>query len=64
MNTPFIIGFGYRVTGKTRRSHPRGYGLAVRLERLTANAKVGTVLSSITASSKTVESEGRQMKQC
>ncbi len=32
-------------------------------ERLTANAKVATVLGSIPASSDTVESEGRQMKQ-
>jgi hypothetical protein len=34
-----------------------------RLERLTANGKVTTVLGSIPASSDTVESEGRQMKQ-
>jgi hypothetical protein len=34
------------------------------LERLTANAEVTTVLGSIPASSNTVESEGRQMKQC
>jgi hypothetical protein len=34
------------------------------LERLTANALVATVLGSIPASSDTVESEGRQMKQC
>ena len=34
------------------------------LERLTANAKVATVLGPILASSDTVESEGRQMKQC
>ncbi len=34
------------------------------LERLTANAEVVTVLCSIPASSDTVESEGRQMKQC
>ncbi len=33
------------------------------LERLTANAKVATVLSSILASFDTEESEGRQMKQ-
>jgi hypothetical protein len=32
--------------------------------RLTANAEVATVLGSIPASSVTVESEGRQMKQC
>jgi hypothetical protein len=31
---------------------------------LTANAKVATVLSPTTASSDTLESEGRQMKQC
>jgi|LakMenE18May11ns_1017448.scaffolds.fasta_scaffold9309562_1 hypothetical protein len=33
------------------------------LERLTASAEVETVLGSIPASSDTVESEGRQMKQ-
>ncbi len=33
-------------------------------ERLTANAVVATFLGSIPASSDTVESEGRQMKQC
>ncbi len=36
----------------------------MRLERLTANAVVATVLGSTPASSDTVESEGRQMKQC
>jgi hypothetical protein len=35
-----------------------------KLERLTANAPVATVLGSIPASFGTVESEGRQMKQC
>ncbi len=34
------------------------------LERLTANAEVSAVLGSIPASSDTVESERRQMKQC
>jgi hypothetical protein len=38
--------------------------LAEWLERLTANAVVAIVLGSIPASSDTVESEGRQMKQC
>ncbi len=38
--------------------------LAEWLERLTANAEVATVLCSIPASSDTMESEGRQMKQC
>ncbi len=38
--------------------------LAEWLERLTANAKYATVLGSIPASSDTVESEWRQMKQC
>jgi hypothetical protein len=42
----------------------RGWDLAERLERLTANAEVVTVLGTIPASSDTVESEGRQMKQC
>jgi hypothetical protein len=41
-----------------------GWDLAQWLERLTANAEVATVLGSIPASSDTVESEGRQMKQC
>ncbi len=47
-----------------RSSRVWGWDLAERLERLTANAKVATVLGSIPASSGTVESEGRQMKQC
>ncbi len=34
------------------------------LERLTANAEVATVPGSIPAASDTVESKGRQMKQC
>ncbi len=38
--------------------------IAEWLERLTANAKVLTVLGSIQASSDTVESEGRQTKEC
>jgi hypothetical protein len=46
-----------------------GYGVKVRdlvecLERLTANAVVASVLGSIPASSDTVESEERRMKQC
>jgi hypothetical protein len=41
-----------------------GWDLAVWLERLTANAVVATVLGSIPASSDTVKSKGRQMKQC
>jgi hypothetical protein len=38
--------------------------LAEKSEHLTANAKVATVLDSIPASFDTLESEGRQMKQC
>jgi hypothetical protein len=34
------------------------------LEHLTVNVKVATVLGSVPASSDTVESEERQMKQC
>ncbi len=34
------------------------------LERLTANAKVATVLGSCRAFSDTVESEGQRMKRC
>ncbi len=41
-----------------------GWDVAEWLERLSANAEVATVLGSIPASSDTVESEGRQMKQC
>ncbi len=41
-----------------------GWDIAERLERLTANAVVATALGLIPASSDTVESEGRQMKQC
>ncbi len=40
-----------------------GWDLAKWLERLTANAKVATVLGSIPASFDIVESEGRQIKQ-
>jgi hypothetical protein len=36
----------------------------MRFGRVTANAEVATVLGSIPTSSDTVESEGRQMKQC
>jgi hypothetical protein len=43
---------------------PCGWDLAKWLQRLTVNAKVATVLDSIPASSDTVESDGRQMKQC
>jgi hypothetical protein len=35
-----------------------------RVKRLNANAKVATVLGSVTASSDTMKTEGRQMKQC
>jgi hypothetical protein len=38
--------------------------LAEWSERLAINANFATVLGSISASSDTVESEGRQMKQC
>ncbi len=41
-----------------------GWDLAKWLESLTANAEVATVPDSILASSDTVESEGRQTKQC
>ncbi len=44
--------------------HGKGWDLAEWLERLTVNAVVAIVLGSIPASSDTVESEGRQMKQC
>ncbi len=42
----------------------RGWDLAEWLERLTANAKVATVLGSIPASTETMESEGRLWKKC
>ncbi len=38
--------------------------LAEWLQSLAVNAKAATVLGSIPASTDTVESEGRQMKQC
>ncbi len=41
-----------------------GGDLAGWLERLTVNAEVVAVLGSISASSDTVKSDGRQMKQC
>jgi hypothetical protein len=41
-----------------------GLDLVEWLERLAVNDKVATVLGSIPAASDTVESEGRQMKQC
>ncbi len=47
-----------------RSSPVGGWDLAEWLERQTANTVVATVLGSIPASSDTVESEGRQMKQC
>ncbi len=43
---------------------PSGWDLSERLKRLTANAKVATVLGSIPASAASVESKGRQIKQC
>ncbi len=41
-----------------------GRDLAEWLERLTVNGVVASVLVSLPASSDTVESEGRQTKQC
>ncbi len=41
-----------------------GWDLTKWLEHLAVNAKVAPVLGSIPVSSDTVESEGRQMKQC
>jgi hypothetical protein len=38
--------------------------LAEWLEHLAVSAKIATILGSISASSDTVESEGRHMKQC
>ncbi len=46
------------------RSHPHSARSRVVIERLAVNAKDTTVLASITASSATVGSEGRQIKQC
>jgi hypothetical protein len=48
------------MSSKLARFH--GFDLAEWLERLTANAKVPTVLGSIPASLDTVESKGWQMK--
>jgi hypothetical protein len=47
-----------------RSSRVGGWDLTKWLERLSASAKVATVLGSIPASSDTVEFEGRKMKQC
>jgi hypothetical protein len=47
-----------------KRGGRRDKGIYSWLDRLTANAPVATVLGSIPASVGTVESEGRQMKQC
>jgi hypothetical protein len=44
------------------RSRQKKLDLAEWLKRLSANAKVATVLGSIPASSDTVDSEGRQTK--
>ncbi len=41
-----------------------GLDLARWLDRLAVTVKVATVLGAIPASTDTVESEGRQMKQC
>jgi hypothetical protein len=43
---------------------PSGWNLAEWLERLADNAWVASVLGLILASCDTVESDGRQMKQC
>jgi len=40
-----------------------GWDLVEWLDRLAVDAKIATVLGSILASTDTVESEGRQMKQ-
>ncbi len=63
------VGSGSRLSFLSRirfpsRSELLTWDLAEWIERLTANAEVATVLGSILASSDTVESEGRQMKQC
>ncbi len=42
----------------------KSFNLAEWLERLAVDAQVATVLGSIPPSPDTVESEGRQMKQC
>ncbi len=60
----YVLCKGKEATNRKQKQISRwisGYDLAERLERLTANAKVA---SSIPASSGTMESEGRQMKQC
>jgi hypothetical protein len=57
----------YKEAGDIRAlqiSNPGGWDLAKWLERLAVNGKVATVLGSIPASSDSVESEGRQMRQC
>ncbi len=58
-----------KLTKLFHRDQPRAISrninwLAEWLERLAVKAKVATPLGSIPASSDTVESEGRRMKQC
>ncbi len=51
-----LLSFGFQI-------YYLWMSLAEWLERLTANAAIAIVLGSIPATSDTVESEGRQMKQ-
>ncbi len=51
-------------TWSSRVRHGSGWDLAELLESLTANAKVASVLGSISAFSDTSEYKGRQMEQC
>ncbi len=60
----FYIRFLRFIDDLMRSSQVCGWDLAKWLECLTSNAKVATVLGPIPASSDTVESDGRQMKQC
>jgi hypothetical protein len=57
-------GLYVQIHYKLKFLRPHGWDLAEWLECLTANVKIATVLGSVSASSDTVESEGRQMRHC
>jgi hypothetical protein len=62
----FVILFVYHRERrmKARKETARYFWVAEWLKRLTANAGVATVPDSISESSDTMESQGRQIKQC
>jgi hypothetical protein len=64
LNIPRKVYFTDYCIHQTCMSTHSGWDLAEWIERLAVNAKIATVLGSTPASSETVESEGRRMKQC